>query len=295
MSEAGKTPPCVQTKPGGEMFGRNDSDLYAAFTTYLVQVMGRSPRTAESYCAAVKRGATFLDLPASKVTGDDLVSLLIESTWAQSTKRGVIVAFRQFHLWGHSAGHWKLNGIASLKTPKVPRRKLPPISSYMALKCLAHANSPILYRICYLGLYGGLRVAEQASMDGSMWRSDVLDFIGKGAKPREVPVHPELAKVRPAILSKHPANQHVLESTFWRFVRLHEIRDTKGKYATTHSLRRTAGTTMYRKGTPWEVVAKLLGHGEDVTALYADIDEEMMRKGIWTINYHDGPVQLSLF
>src|SRR5687767_12286384 len=106
---------------GGAMrVRRTDSELYVEFSGYLVKVMGRSPRTATSYIAAVKRASKFLDKPASKITSDDLIFLLTTSPWKPSTNRGVIVAFRQFHHWGHTMGHWKLNGIASLKTPKVP-------------------------------------------------------------------------------------------------------------------------------------------------------------------------------
>lgn len=284
---------------GGTMLRRTaDADLFLGFTNYLVKVMGRSPRTAESYVAAVKRTCKFLDLPARKVGAGDIdgmILLLMEAPWSPSTKRGVVVACRQFHYWGNTSGHWKLNGLASLKTPKVPKRKLPPMTSHMACMVLGLSHTPLLARISFLGLYAGLRIAESASITPQMWFRDRLVFIGKGNKEREVPVHPELLKVKDLILSRQP-ERRTLESTFSRFTRLHNIRDLKRNFATTHTLRRTFGTEMYDvRGVPWEIVARLLGHGEDVTAQYASIGWDRLEASVWSVNYHSGPVQLSFF
>lgn len=277
------------------MFKRlDDHALFDRFTSYLVEELGRSPRTAESYIGAVKRAAAFADKPAHKVTADDLREILRSSGFALSTKRGIVVACRQFHLWGNVEGLWALNGMVALKTPKVPKQVLPPMSAQEARRALAHCDSPLRYRLAYLGLYAGLRVSESAQIDREAWHGGWLTVWGKGSKKRRVPVHPELEKVREIILSRSP-NRRTLEVTWTRYRDRLDLKTIEGTKATTHTLRRTCASEMYRSA-PWEVVAKVLGHGADVTASYAQIPDADMQAAIGSIYYMRGqPVQLVLW
>lgn len=273
----------------------SDDDLYARFTAYLVSELGRSPRTAESYVSAIKSAARFADKPASVVTSDDLRALLRDDHYAPATKRGVVVACRQFHYWGNVEGLWHLNGMASLKTPKVARAPLPPMDQNNAQRALSHCASPLTFRIAYGGLYAGLRISESEQLSEDTWRDHWLTIIGKGNKKRRIPVHPELAKVRPLILAKSP-NRRTLEVTWTRYRDRHELVTIEGTKATTHSLRRTFATTMYDEGVPWEQVARLLGHGEDVTASYARISDDDLESDVKVVRYNRGePIQGRLF
>lgn len=205
------------------------------------------------------------------------------------------MACRQFHYWGHVEGLWHLNGMASLKTPKVARAPLPPMSQSDAKRALANCASPLTYRIAYGGLLAGLRISESAQLSEQTWRDGWLTVIGKGNKKRRVPVHPELEPVRDEILAASP-NRRTLEVTWTRYRDRHELRTVEHTNATTHSLRRTFATTMYDQGVPWEVVARLLGHGEDVTASYAKIADGALQEAVGMVNYHRGePVQGRLF
>ncbi len=274
----------------------SDADLFERFGDYLTKEIGRSPRTAETYTRAVECAARFAGKQATALTSSDVRLLLREGAFAASTKRGIVVAVRSFHSFGVLEGLWETDGgIMAMKTPKVPRAPLAPCDSMTAKKVLASCKSPIDYRIAYLGLYGGLRISESSQITSLHWRNDWLVFIGKGNKKRRVPVHPELKSVQDIILSRQP-NRRTMEVTWTRLRDKIGAKDIDGKRATTHSLRRTAATTMYSKGTPWEVVAKVLGHGEDVTASYARISDLNLRDAIHTIDYFDGdPAQLVLF
>lgn len=71
------------------------------------------------------------------------------------------------------------------------------------------------------------------------------------------------------------------------------LTDLEGGLVTPHTLRRTFASTMYEAGAPWEVCARALGHGEDVTALYARISWDRLEKAVGNVRYWDGvPRQL---
>lgn len=282
-----------------DLLGRTAANkLLERFSSYLVDELGRSPVTAQSYVWYIQRASKTLDKPAHRINSDDLRRFLRETDYALETKRGVIVAFHQFHDFGVTDGLWKRNGISTLKTPKVPREPKAPLRQEDAYHLLTQALSPVQARICYLGLYAGLRVKEIAGVREEHWQGDTLVVtadIAKAQKKRRVPVHPELAQHKRLILSCSPT-KNTCGQMFTVLRNRLKMTDTDGKPATTHTLRRTFATTMYRSGVPWEVVAKLLGHGSDVTAMYARISDEAMREGVETVRYWDGvPVQGVLF
>lgn len=144
---------------GTDLLGRTAGDkLLVKFSSYLVDELGRSPNTAQGYVWYIKRACKSLNKPCHRINADDLRRFLQETDYAQSTKRGVIVAFHQFHDYGVTDGLWKRNGISTLKTPKVPREPRAPLKQEDAYRLLANSLSPVQARIAYLGLYAGLRV-----------------------------------------------------------------------------------------------------------------------------------------
>lgn len=299
----------LQRALGGEGYGGDSKEmdllgrtaankLLERFSSYLVDELGRSPNTAQGYVWYIQRASKSLNKPAHKINADDLRRFLRETDYALETKRGVIVAFHQFHDYGVTDGLWKRNGISTLKTPKVKREPKAPLRVYDAHLLLAHALSPVQARVCYLGLYAGLRIKELAGLREEHWQGDTLVItpeIAKAQKKRKVPVHPELQRQREHILGHSPSKGTCGQMFTVLRCRL-GITDLENKPATSHTLRRTFASTMYDAGVPWEVVAKVLGHGIDVTAMYAKIGEDTMREGVEKVHYWDGvPTQLSMF
>lgn len=129
------------------------------------------------------------------------------------------------------------------------------------------------------------------------YSGDRLRVLGKGNKLREIPVHPELAKVRSQILSSEPASVGVLHSAWGRMRDRIGAVDVTGEAATSHSLRRTFADFMYDKAeVPQEVVGAILGHGKKVTELYAPVRFDRMKDAVERVDYTLGePVQLALF
>lgn len=277
------------------MFKRR-RDYLGEFRAYQVDELGRSSRTADSYGWSLRCLEGWAEKQAHELTSDDLVRFKRESTYAPATIQGVVVALRAFHEWGALEGYWKLNGIRAVKTPRVTNPPKPPVGMETARVLLESCRTPLETRLVFLGLYGGLRISEAAKLGEREWRFDRLKFAGKGAKVREVPLHPELGKRRAEILSTTPSSPGVLQSSLERLRRRVNARDLDGNPVPSHALRRTFASTLYDQGTPYEVVGKLLGHGADVTARYARISWDKMAEHVNSLDYYEGEaVQLELF
>lgn len=279
------------------MFEQRSSghELKQGFYDYIVLELNRTPRTGEVYLTNLATLERFVCKPIEDVTADDLRTFK-RSHYSQAYKQSVIVAARQFHAWGALEGLWERTSIMDVATPRNPREPKAPISFDTARLLMDSVRTPLELRATYLGLYAGLRVHESALIDSDRWTGNCLTFIGKGGRKRSVPVHKELSSRRAEILCVTPASKNVLIDAFTRLRDRVMARDLDRKLVSTHSLRRTFATAVYDAGAPWEVVQKLLGHGGDVTALYARISWERLVEGIGGIDYNSGqPEQLSLF
>lgn len=244
--------------------------------------------------------ALLLDKRIVDVTPKDIrFEVKRDESCALSTRQLRVSAFRQLHMWGllEEAG-WANPAMLGVKSPKTPPRlSKPPISLHDARKLLSVCSSPNDYRVVYLGLYALTRVGESAIIGPENYHRDRLTFIGKGDKERTVPVHPELAKVLPLFLDKKPKSKGVLMDRMAKLRDRYDIRDIQKKPATTHTLRRTGADFLYdRAGVEREVVKMVLGHGKEVTDIYAPVRFPKMQKAIFLIDYTVGqPIQLSFF
>lgn len=277
-----------------------DAHVLKLFGEYLLLELQRSDKTIRGYTQQLVAVARLLGKPIATVTPRDIrYEVKRDDTVAVSTRQLRVAAYKQLHMWALlEEAPWAdpaMLGVKSIPEPK--RMPKPPISLLDARRLLAHCGTPNEYRVAYLGLFAGLRISESATISHENLFGDRLTFIGKGDKERTVPVHPELGKVLPIILTKQPRSEGVLEGVMKRLRERHEIRDLKGRPATTHSLRRTCADFMYDKaGVPREVVKTILGHGSEVTDLYAPVRFGKMKEAIDAIDYSLGePVQLSLF
>lgn len=277
------------------MFGRHRDHL-GEFRQYQLDELGRSPRTADSYGWSLRCLVEWAGKEAHNLTSDDLRRFKRETNYAPATVQGVVVALRAFHEWGALEGYWPLNGIRAVKTPRVIQSPRSPVSMEGARRLIEACQTANETRVVFCGLYGGLRISETTKLTEREWRFDRLKFAGKGSKVREVPVHPELQKVKSEILGTVPKSAGVLQSSLERLRERTEVTDLDGRPVPSHALRRTFASTLYEQGTPYEVVAKLLGHGADVTARYARIPWDRMEECVKSLDYYEGEaIQLELF
>lgn len=280
----------------------HDLDILAEFCDYRRYEVRNSPHTVKAYRHQLQYVAKEMGKPIVEVSPKAIrYGVKRDESVAVSTRNLRIAAFKQLHKWGlleeHSWANPAMLGILSIPEH---RSLQPPITMWDARRAIEFAERPNDLRVIYFGLYAGMRVMESASITPNNVRSDRITFIGKGrygGKERSVPIHPELAKVLPVILSETPRSKGVLEARFAVLRNRHGWKDTKGKPATTHSLRRGFSDLLYdKKGVPQEVVKAILGHGRTTTELYAPVRHGKMKEAIDLVDWYTGePVQGVLF
>lgn len=271
-------------------------DYLRGFSEYLTGELGRSDKTAEAYLYGLRSLERFTGKKVEKLGVDDLRRFKRESPHKPSSIQQAIVSLRQFHRWGAIEGYWSLNGIMAVPTPKVVHQQQPPLSAQTAVRLLEGAQNPNEKRVVFFGLYAGCRISESAKMTQRNVHGDRLIFIGKGNKQRTVPLHPELHKALREIMWVTPASEGVLHQSLARIRARLDAKDGWGRPVRSHALRRTFASTLYNSGVPYEVLRKMLGHGEDVTSFYAQIPYEKMAAAMEGLTYYaPGPVQMTLF
>lgn len=280
--------------------GASDEEVQRDFSDYLLLEEGRSDQTVRGYCQQQRAVAKMLSKRIVDVSPTDVrYEVKRDQNCAPSTRQLRITSYRQLHMWALlDEKPWANPAMLGVKTPPTPKRRpKPPISLFDARKMLANCQNPNEYRVVYLGLYAGLRVCESARLCEANVRRDRLVFIGKGNKEREVPIHPELAKALPSFIHQIPKSKGVLMDRMTKMRDRLMVFDLKGKPATTHSLRRTFADFLYDKlSVEREVVRMILGHGEEVTDLYAPVRFPKMVAAMGPLDYDMGtPIQLSLF
>ena len=280
-----------------------DTDILDDFCDYRQYEVRNSPYTVKAYRHQLLRVAEEMGKPVVDITPRAIrFGVKRDESVAVSTRNLRIAAFKQLHKWGLLEEYGWANpamlGILSIPENRVEK---PPITMWDARRAIEFAQRPNDLRIVYFGLYGGLRVGEMASITHANIHGDRMTFIGKGrngGKERTIPIHKEIAKVLPIILSVTPKNKAVLEAR-WRHLRdVHGWKDTKGQPAPTHSLRRGFADFLYDKeDVPMEVVAKILGHTTTLTErAYAQVRFPKMRAAIDRVDWYTGePIQGVLF
>lgn len=255
-------------------------DLTSAFAEYELKELRQSPRTVQAYRERLKALERFFGKQWWEITHDELREFKRTDRYAVQTISSMITALRQAHRWGALEGLWKLNGICEVRGPKVTNQSHPPLSPDDTRTLLASCVRPLEYRLVYLPLYAGMRISEAARIGEDEWKDGLIRFAGaKTRRVREIPVHPELAKVRSAILCSPvstPSNIHRAKNRMKRRV---------GIEFSLHNLRSTFAHSLEESDTPWEVLASLLGHALGVTERYAVVSLRRKREAIEALAY----------
>lgn len=280
----------------------NDEAVLGGFTDYLRYELRRSAPTVKAYGHQLIYVSRALGKQVTQVSPKDIrYEVKRDESVAVSTRNLRIASYRQLHGWGLlEEAVWAQAAMLGVKSLPEIRAPKPPLRLEDARKALDGCRVPNDYRAVYLTLYGGLRVAEAASITHRHVCGDRLTFVGKGqygGKERSVPIHPALREALPIILSETPKSKDVLADRFSKLRDRLDLRNTKGEKATHHSLRRCFADLLYdKKGVPREVVQALLGHGSSVTDLYAPVRFPKMQEAILLLDFTWGtPVQLSFF
>lgn len=142
---------------------------------------------------------------------------------------------------------------------------------------------------CALGYFTALRCAEIAALPRSAVKGENLNVMGKGAKPRTLPIVDELRDVldrvhrlegTPWTLPGRPKTVHVATNTVLNWVKLAGERAGLG-VVTPHMLRYTAGGQMLDESDDLKGTGMFLGHSRNslsITAGYTRRKEAKLRR-----------------
>jgi len=296
--------------------------LLEQYLSYLVVVKGRSPLTAEEYridnCMLFEFIKQQRGLPPdviarrdfSDVDIDFIKSISIADLYAFITycgeKRGVttatrarkIVSIRQFWKYLKNKAHLLDNNIAEeLETPKLPKRMPKYLSLDESIRLLIESEaSPRDYCILTIFLNCALRLSELINLNLSQVQTDSIQIIGKGNKERRIFHTPATKKALAAWLAVRKDMKPTTDALFitknGTRVTTRGVQDIVRKYLkkaglgdrglSTHKLRHTAATTMFRYGhVDVRTLQQILGHESlNTTQIYTAVDNDQLQSAV---------------
>jgi integrase/recombinase XerD len=214
------------------------------------------------------------------------------------TRARKIVSIRQFWKYLKTKAHVIDNNIAEeLETPKLPKR----IPKYLNLEesvrlLLACKSSPRDHCIITIFLNCALRLSELASLNINQVNNDILSVVGKGDKERKIFLTPAAKKAINDWLYIRNSNSITTDALFisrnnnritTRAIQniVKKYVSSSGldpKYISTHKLRHTAATLMYKYGrVDIRSLQQILGHESVATTeIYTHIDEHQLQSAV---------------
>ncbi|MBU3174894.1 tyrosine recombinase XerC [Clostridium estertheticum] len=214
------------------------------------------------------------------------------------TRARKIVSIRQFWKYLKTKAHAIDNNIAEeLETPKLPKR----IPKYLTLEesvrlLLECKKFPRDHCIITIFLNCALRLSELASLNIDQVNNDVLSVVGKGNKERKIFLTPAAKKsindwlhIRNSInittnaLFVSRNNNRITTRAIQNIVEKYVISSgLNPKSISTHKLRHTAATLMYKYGrVDIRSLQQILGHESVATTeIYTHIDEHKLQSAV---------------
>lgn len=252
----------------------------------------RSPRTIQSYVAAVAKFAEFHKRSPELLGLEEVRAYqkhLIDSGTSWSRFNMVVAALK--FLYGVTLRvAWSVEQIPYGRRP----RKLPVVLSQEEVVRLIEAVEHPVYRMALLTAYAsGLRISELIVLKAEHIDSQRMQLIvecGKGQKPRLVSLSAVLlSQLRRYWKTDRPA----IRRSPWLFpsrdpgrplhittiqIACQQARAKAGltKHATTHTLRHSYATHLLEAGVDVRTVQALLGHSSlETTALYTHVERKL--------------------
>ncbi|MDD4494974.1 MAG: tyrosine recombinase XerC [Eubacteriales bacterium] len=192
------------------------------------------------------------------------------------------------------------NPAAELESPKILKSLPRYLNVSESKNLLSSIDGKFYYRdyaMITLFLNCGMRLSELVNINISDIRNSILTLIGKGNKERAIPLNKacisaieEYLKVRPVdgvkdknALFLSSRNQRISNNMVHRIVKkyLSEAGLDPKKYST-HKLRHTAATLMYKHGhVDIRALQELLGHESIATTeIYTHLDKQQLKDAV---------------
>lgn len=218
-----------------------------------------------------------------------------------ATKARKVASIRSFFKYLHNVVNMiDINPAINLETPKKDQRNpafLTLEESLNLLDSINGRNKVRDYAILTLFLNCGLRLSELASIDINKIKGDTLAVIGKGNKERTIYLNDACLHAIDRYIAVRPKDGINDENALFLSTRKNRISpraiqhmvkkyifeaglDTK-RYST-HKLRHTAATLMYKHGNvDIRALQQILGHASVATTqIYTHLDDDRLRKAV---------------
>jgi integrase/recombinase XerC len=209
-------------------------------------------------------------------------------------------SLRNFYRWLDRGGVVHNAVIATVRSPKLPRRLPRPLEmgDAQSLLELAAATPDLPWvghrdRALFTLLYGaGLRISEALQLTGGdLTQGELLRVVGKGKKERLVPLLPAVRAVLQAYITARPypllaggpvfigvkgeaLNPGVAQRQMRSLRRQLQLPDS----ATPHALRHSFASHLLAGGADLRAIQELLGHASlSTTQLYTEIEMESLQ------------------
>jgi len=190
------------------------------------------------------------------------------------------------------------NNIAeALETPKLPKRNVRTLTLEESVRLLMQAKSCSTRDDCIITIFlnCALRLSELASLNIARVDSDVISIIGKGNKERKIYLTPAVKQslskwlvIRSTLKVDCNAlfisrNRGRLTTRSIHVVKKHIIAaDINPEGLSTHKLRHTAATLMYKYGhVDIRSLQQILGHESIATTeIYTHVDDRQLQAAV---------------
>lgn len=252
--------------------------------------MRRRGLAADSITGYSRAAASFERYLAGRLAEDaqreDVEAWLGESGWSPASQKTAYAWIRAAYSRAVDLEQLDRNPCRRVTLPKI-REQIPRTLSLETLSELERRcrdDSDVLY--LRLHSYTGMRASEVRGLtvnDVDM-RAGTLDVLGKGGKPRVVPIHPMLREtlLRRAgsspflICNARTGGKLTAQGSLHRLIRIRGELD-----AQRHDFRRTVVTNLRRNGADVEAIKTLVGHSRDgVHSLYSAVSIDDLHRCI---------------
>ena len=300
------------------MQANKSCQIVEQYLAYLVTIKGRSKNTVLEYrldllqffrYTTISRGEEHTDFKFANIEFIRSISLgdmygflaycqnsLLSSPGTRARK---IVSIRQFWKYLKTKAHLLENNIAEeLETPKLPKRIVRCLTLEESVRLLIETSSNSVRDNCIITIFlnCALRLSELASLNIDQVNSDILSVVGKGNKERKIYMSPA---VKQSLSQWLPLRASMNVSTDALFISRNRNRLTtraiqnvvkkriiaaglNPEGLSTHKLRHTAATLMYKYGhVDIRSLQQLLGHESIATTeIYTHVDDGQLQAAV---------------
>lgn len=234
-------------------------------TAYLLKERNLRKTTAVAYDWGLGHLESWLDLEAETIETRDVRRYLAESDDSPRTKHLVLSSAKSFRRFYCLETDTPMNGFEALTGPKMPQEEGRSLTRKEADTLLGAIRDPREARLLHLGFFAGTRISEALERVGdnlgiTKWTPDRLHIFGKGAKPRQVPLHPAIDV---ALIQRDDSRTRA--QLRWAG---YKVAMRTGIEFKPHDLRRTFAHWLEENDVPTYRIKRLLGHAGDVTVGY---------------------------